>query len=61
MIKKQRVSCPLRHVVAFILKHDDGSFSVKCSNIKTCSDTCPYLENPSYRSPYKRAPEYKPR
>ncbi len=60
MIEKRRVSCPIKHVTAFILKHDDGSFTVKCPDVKICGDSCPYLENPDYKSAYKRAPEYKP-
>jgi len=47
-------------VTAFIVKHDDGSFTVKCFDVKICGDSCPYLENPDYKSAYRRAPEYKP-
>ncbi len=61
IVEKRRVNCAIRHVVAFILKHDDGSFTVKCSNVKVCGDSCPYLKDPHYKSAYKRAPEYKPK
>ena len=55
-IEKRRVNCPTRHVTAYIMKYDDGSFTVKCSNAKMCGDSCPYLKDPDYKSPYKRAP-----
>jgi hypothetical protein len=60
LVEKKRVTCTIRHVAAYILKWDDGSFAVKCATIKICGDSCPYLKDPYYRSPYKRAPEYKP-
>ena len=60
MTEKRRVSCPIRHVTAFVLKHDDGSIIVKCSDVKICGASCPYLENADYKSAYKRAPDYKP-
>ena len=61
MVERRRVHCPIRHVGAFIVEYDDGSFSVKCANLKTCGDSCPYLEDPHYRSSYRRAPEYEPK
>jgi hypothetical protein len=61
LVEKRRVSCPIKHVVAFIVKYDDGSFVVKCSNNKVCGDTCPYLKDPNFKSAFKRAPDYKPR
>lgn len=60
MVERRRVHCPIRHVGAFIVKYSDGSSVVKCSCLKTCGDACPYLENPNYKSKYRRAPEYKP-
>jgi hypothetical protein len=61
IVEKRRVSCPIRHVGAFVLKEDDGSFTIKCSLVKSCGDSCPYLQDPYYKSAYKRAPEYKPK
>jgi hypothetical protein len=61
LIDKRRISCPIKHVVAYIVKYDDGSFVVKCVNSKICADTCPYLKNPDFRSEFKRAPDYKPK
>ena len=58
---KSRVSCQIKHVSAFIVKYDDGSFVVKCINVKSCGDTCPYRKDPGYKSEFKRAPEYKPK
>ncbi|GAI44900.1 unnamed protein product [marine sediment metagenome] len=60
MVEKRRVHCPIRHIGAFIIKYDDGSYSVKCGLLKACGDSCPYLKNPDYRSLYRKAPEYKP-
>lgn len=60
VIEKRRVHCSLRHVSAFVLKWDNGSFTVKCANLKACGDSCPYLKDPDYKSQFKRAPEYKP-
>ena len=60
LVEKRRVNCPMRHVGAFVLKWDDGSFTVKCGLLKACGDSCPYLKDPYYKSTYKRAPEYKP-
>jgi len=56
---KKRISCPIRHVNAYIVKHGDGSFTVKCVNVKICGDSCPYLKDPDYTSEYKRTPTYK--
>jgi len=61
MVERRRVHCPIRHVGAFIVEYDDGNFNVKCANLKMCGDSCPYLKDPSYRSAFKRAPEYKPK
>ncbi|GAI73286.1 unnamed protein product, partial [marine sediment metagenome] len=33
--------------------------TVKCGLLKACSDSCPYLKDPNYKSQFKRAPEYK--
>ncbi|GAH48117.1 unnamed protein product, partial [marine sediment metagenome] len=33
----------------------------KCGLSKACGDSCPYLENPNYKSEYRSAPEYKPK
>jgi hypothetical protein len=59
MSEKKRISCPIRHVNAYIVKQRDGSFMVKCINSKVCGDSCPYLKNPDYKSQYKRAPSYQ--
>jgi len=61
IVEKRRVHCSLRHVGAFIVKWDDGSFTVKCSFVKACGSSCPYLNDPDYKSSFKRAPEYKPK
>jgi hypothetical protein len=60
VVERRRISCPTYHVNAYIVKYDDGSHVIKCSNKERCGDTCPYLKDPGYRSPYRRAPEYKP-
>ena len=57
--EKRRTNCPIKHINAYIVKYDDGSFKVKCSSAKTCGDSCPFLKDPDYRSPYKRAPQIK--
>ena len=59
MVERNRFTCSKRHVGAFIVYYDDGSFVVKCINIKMCGDECPYLKDPKYKSPFRRAPEYK--
>jgi hypothetical protein len=59
MSEKKRVSCPIRHVNFYIVKHEDGSHTVKCINSKICGDSCPYLEDPDYKSQYKRAPAFR--
>ena len=59
IIEKRRVTCSTKHVNAFICKYEDGSFVVKCINKKRCGDECPYLKDPSYKSAFKRAPEYR--
>jgi hypothetical protein len=58
IVEKQRVHCSLRHVGAYIVKWDDGSYTVKCGLLKTCGDSCPYLKDPYYKSSFKRAPKY---
>lgn len=60
VVEKRRVHCSLRHVVACVVKLDDGSHSVKCSLLKACGDSCPYLKDPDYKSLFSRAPKYKP-
>jgi hypothetical protein len=60
VVERRRISCPIYHVNAYIVKYDDGSHVIKCSNKEKCGDTCPYLKDPNYRSPYRRAPEYNP-
>jgi len=61
MIERRRVHCPVKHISAFILKWDDGSFAVKCGDLKSCGDSCPYLKDPNYKSPFRRAPKYEPK
>lgn len=61
MSKKKRISCPIRHVSAYIVTHDDGSFAVKCVNLKACGEACPYVKDPDYKSEFKRAPVFKAR
>jgi len=61
IVEKQRVHCSLRHVGAYIVKWDDGSFTVKCGLLKACGDSCPFLKDSEYRNPFRRAPEYKER
>jgi hypothetical protein len=61
IVEKRRVHCSIRHADAFVLKYDDGSFTIKCGLLQACGDTCPYLKDPYYKSTYKRAPEYKPK
>ena len=60
MVERRRISCPIRHVGAFIIKYDDGSHTLKCGSKKVCGDSCPYLKDPNYKSQFRRAPEYKP-
>ncbi|MBA7531584.1 hypothetical protein ES705_23797 [subsurface metagenome] len=59
--EKRPVHCSLRHVGAVILKWDDGSYSVKCGLLKVCGDSCPYLKDAHYKSPFRRAPKYEPK
>jgi hypothetical protein len=61
MKEKKRINCPIKHIAAYIVKHDTGSFQVKCANIKVCGESCPYLKAPDYNRGYKRAPAYKPK
>ena len=60
VVERRRITCPIYHVNAYIVKYDDGSHVIKCSNKQACGDTCPYLKDPDYKPPYRRAPEYKP-
>jgi hypothetical protein len=60
-VERRRVHCSIRHIDAFIVKADDGSYIVKCSLLQACGDSCPYLKDPEYKSSYRRAPEYKPK
>ena len=60
LVEKRRVSCPIKHVGALIIRYDDGEYVVKCVNTKTCGETCPYLKDPDFKSAFKRTPEYKP-
>jgi hypothetical protein len=59
MSEKKRVSCPIRHVSFYIVKHEDGSYTVKCTNSKVCGDSCPYLKDRHYKARYKRAPAFR--
>jgi len=59
IVEKTRVHCSLRHVGAYVVKWDDGSFTVKCGLLKACGDSCPYLKDPNFKSKYKRAPTYQ--
>ncbi len=59
-VERHRISCPIYHVNAHIVKYDDGSHVIKCANKEKCGDTCPYLKDPDYKPPFRRAPEYKP-
>jgi len=61
MIERRRVHCPVKHVSVFILKWDDGNFAVKCGDLRSCGDSCPYLKDPNYKSPFRRAPKYEPK
>ena len=60
IVERRRIGCPIHHVDAYIVKSDDGSHIIKCANKQRCGDTCPYLKDPDYKPPYRRAPEYKP-
>ncbi|MDH5695278.1 MAG: hypothetical protein OEZ00_01525 [Dehalococcoidia bacterium] len=51
-VEKRRVHCPIRHVNGFVLKKDDGSFTIKCGLLKVCGDSYPYLGDPDYRRPF---------
>ena len=61
IVEKHRVQCEKRHVSAFVIKCDDGSSTVKCGLLKQRGDSCPFLKDADYRSPFRRAPEYKPK
>jgi hypothetical protein len=60
VVERRRISCPIYHVNAYIVKLDDGSHIVKCTEKQRCGDACPFLKDPDYKSPFRRAPEYKP-
>ena len=59
-VEQHRISCPICHVNAYIVKFDDGSHVIKCPNKQKCGSECPYLKDPDYKSPYRRAPKYMP-
>ncbi len=59
MVETKRVHCPTRHVVAFVIQ-SSGNISVKCSLLKDCGDSCPYLKDPQYKSAFRSSPEYRP-
>jgi len=60
MVERHRISCSIYHIGAYIVKYDDGSHVVKCSSKQRCGSTCPYLNDPDYKFPHRRAPEYIP-
>jgi hypothetical protein len=49
VVERRRISCPIYHVNAYIVKYDDGSHVIKCPNKQKCGDTCPYLKDPDYK------------
>jgi hypothetical protein len=57
--EKKRVHCPVKHVEFFIVRMNDGSHTIKCCFRKACGDTCPYIDNPDYKNPYRRSPAFK--
>ena len=57
--EKRKVHCPVKHVNAYIVHSEDGGHTVKCSLLKSCGDSCPYLADPYYKSAFKRAPGYR--
>ncbi len=59
ILKTRRVHCPKRHVSAFVTEWSNGHLTVKCSLLKYCGDSCPYLKDPNYKSEFQRAPKYK--
>lgn len=61
IVEKKRVHCEKRHVGAWVVKWDDGSFTVKCSLVKACGDSCPFLKDADYKSSFRRAPKYVPK
>jgi hypothetical protein len=60
VVERRRISCPIYHVSAYIVRYDDGSHVIKCANKERCGNTCPYVKDPDYKPPYRRAPEYMP-
>lgn len=58
--EKRRAPCEKKHVGAFVLKWDDGSFTVKCGFLKQGADSCPFLKDADYRSQFRRVPKYEP-
>jgi len=60
VVERRRITCPIYHVNAYIVRYDDGTYVIKCPNRERCGAACPYLKGPDYKSPYRRAPEYKP-
>jgi ssDNA-binding Zn-finger/Zn-ribbon topoisomerase 1 len=59
IVERRRITCPVCHVNAYIARFDDGSHVIRCTNRERCSDTCPYLKDPDYKPPFRRAPEYE--
>lgn len=59
IVERRRVHCALKHEDATIIKKDDGSIIVKCVRFKECGDSCPYLKDPNYKSPFRRTPEFR--
>ncbi len=60
ILKTRRVHCSTRHVNAFVTEWNDGRLTVKCGLSKYCGDSCPYLNDPDYKSEFGRAPKYEP-
>lgn len=58
IVRTCRVHCSSRHLNAFVTEWDDGHVTVKCSLMKYCGDSCPFLKDPNYKSEFRRAPEY---
>ena len=61
IVEKRRVHCEKKHVGAWVVKWDDGNSTVKCSLLKACGDSCPFLKDADYKSPFRRAPKYRPK
>ena len=59
MKRKIKRSCPTKHVNFYIIQYDDGTHKVKCTDLKVCGDSCPFVKDPEYKHGYKRAPDFK--